>query len=496
MNDGQEDTLDLDQCLGIQQYSPEIREALDASVDSLAESYNKNTVQGEMLANDAVHFLAAAQSADSELINRGRFRRFLSVLTGGNNKLRDIAGQHMLESQRSTIRLLGKLADQQVLLMDSIRMTQQAILYLEFQNVKLKQYLVDMFRQINSRFERIEDELLEHRYRINIHELELRLNQWQMQLKGRAFSSPPRSVERLCELTIDYFETLKGYLKEYSKIDPSNLYRWSGKIFTYFEEGLRNSGFSVHDINGWTDTRQPVATFYKQLQEERSNPVLGFLEARFAKYPLQLMSGTSLAGYLLHKLSIPPGNATRPSEWDRSYETNSSQNVTWVDLGTSLLWQLKLLDDSEYLKGQFQSLTAEIVQEFLSIAPSQTVEWLLDGRVEDDSKNWTEIVVGQRMRLVTGDQAVYLYVQFVRTFEGQQDIRIVSSFEGRGDHKIGILKNLMNKGLGDINVTYESNQYFEYGETFMPTWSDWQMQRSDIANRLSLWVQSLNGIIG
>jgi hypothetical protein len=481
-----------------------LRKQFDESSEKMLKRFENNSRDAEIFITDAIKFLAASDRAGNQLENKSRFKKFVSFFTGGNSNLRDASLKNIRESQRATLKMLEKMADQNIMLMDAVNMNRSAIMYLEYQNVELKRYLVQMFTAYAKRFEKIEHQILLHRFQINTHELELRLSRWAYRVAYGDIGEP-RTVSLLTQLSMEYFIFLTSTINELQQGDPENLYTWPTSTYDYFGQALREAGFRDLTDHATRPLKISIDEFVLQFISEivDSRTFLEQLntDVQLIRYPIGYVQGSNLLMVLIWEIMNHPKeedlnklSRSVVSKLTDYYGIDCSQEVDWVDLGYELLYGMKLYSDQAFIQNVMLEILKDVLEEQITEDPEIFGWENINDRIEylsDIEKPMDRLIsTGYRVNLIqTPLKSIQLYSVFNEEKNQDQSIEIKFAFSGFEKGKNTMIP-FLTKNL-KMKLLCESENTFEIGENIIPAWNTWDNTRNTLAAKLNDGVKIL-----
>jgi len=365
----------IDDIFPISSLNKSISEQLDESAENFANNIikdaKKNGQEAGLISKQAIQFLNAANSTSDRQQNRPKWRRFLGKITGGNNKLRDIAQQHDREALRATMKVVEKISQNQVLLVNSIQTCQQMISYIHHKQVELKEWLYDRFVQIDDRFEEAEKHILLNKkniidLKVNVNKLADRIivGNWQTHI------DLPGKHLHIMRKSGNHITLLFAIISDFFRIKPNWI---SSADINDLRVAVRNMGFDLEKRYSWQDI---INYFIEDISE--SADYLTSLKSLRAFYPINQYSGItephSALAQLLWNIKVESSETLYDLIMDC---TDVPEYITIDELIYQLISGYSLCSSHGEISSQHQFMAEEIVP-LIAKSSTQSVKRILN----------------------------------------------------------------------------------------------------------------------
>jgi len=493
----------LDIKLGIDNTQLDLRTEFETGIERIVTK-DFDPARIESVLHQAIQSLDAAQNAKDELSQRNAFKKFVGIFSGGNNKLRDFTIQHLLEAQRATYALIDRLAENDMILADAIMVNQQAIKRLQLNQIIMSEMFIESLWNTNQRFDKIEKEVFQHRYKINLLEFHLGLVSFIDQQRVESyFKTEKHSIARIFEIASKYFQIVESLISHYTQEDPKNQYRWSRNVMLYCKMLLTEfSSLGKTGESGdfkWEEfsVYQLISNLYSSFDVLLSGKYLEHLKLQ---YPLAYFEGATIPARILHlalKGHIDGRNVRDLSETIlKELDLPQDYSINMILFGTELLSQMKLNTSESYLLNGLNSVVKEIEIENLDpIYNNQNVLYIDAERSHIADWKLSEISIGRYYEVVRGNCTINFHIQYATNGLAEfENLRLIyelinfDHFYGRTELKIIAEKNQMNSEFFVRN----GQMVHELIKEQKPDWLSWKDQKSGIVRFIECLTNDLN----
>ena len=192
-------------------FTVEERQGLDTAIDKIINQHKQNRQEINKLVFESIESLAEADIAQSELSNKGFFKRLLGEITGSNQKLQNKINNSNSVAQYASQQTLQKLAEQNLMSFDLITAVNNK---LNASIYKTNEEFKNIYAGLNKFFEYNRGELVQIELRLNKLEQNVNLLTWQnsiefLNLNGTPYSYLSDAGKIVC-IARDFYDITKG----------------------------------------------------------------------------------------------------------------------------------------------------------------------------------------------------------------------------------------------------------------------------------------------
>lgn len=426
----------FDKVFGLDNSLPELRKQLEGNVSIIAKDI-KDPIHIASIVQQAIQALNASANAGDELSNRNIFKKFLGLFTGANNNLRDISIQHVREAQRATIKLIEILANNQAVLADSITIMQLAIKQIKYENIWLKETMIEMINIVQSRFLEIEETVLEHTYKIDLLTLSTAISDFREYLKEPgSIKYGEKSISRFLWLTNKYFNAVEKIMSKYKEEYKNSTYIWSSKIINNYKWLLRDHTGLVKDLNPQEDKCQEfslddiVSLFYSEKKQIIGDGLWTNLKFN---YPVSLISNATLSSKLVFMLyyglfqNLPKDELINSIKTQLQLDDNYKTSIS--DFGTEILSQMKYNSNQPYIEGSLENILRDIEIENRDPIHNNR-NYLFKDKDRIFKADWKlgDVFSGRYYQIVQGDYCINFHLQYSCSEDKKPVFRLIFQF--------------------------------------------------------------------